>query len=142
MPLIELDMMIAFVNASDHLHRVAVELFRKIAAGELRDGAIPTSAYIEYELLLKSRGYDRRAIEGDIEAFRRLPNLGEVHLSSDIILEASKLRADYSLTYFDSLHAASALLYDGMIISVDEAYRRVEGLRVLDPCILINRPSE
>ena len=31
MPIIELDMMIAFVNASDHLHRVAVEIFRKIA---------------------------------------------------------------------------------------------------------------
>ncbi len=138
MPIIELDMMIAFVNASDHLHRVAVEIFRKIAEGELTDGVIPASAYIEYELLLKSRGYDRATIEGDIEAFRRFPNLEEIPLSSDILLKASKLRASYSLTYFDSLHAASALLYDGAIISVDEAYRRVEALRVLDPRAFID----
>ncbi len=138
MPIIELDMMIAFVNASDHLHRVAVEIFRKIAEGELTDGAIPASAYIEYELLLRSRGYDRAAIEGDIETFRRFPNLEEIPLSSDILLKASKLRASYSLTYFDSLHAASALLYDGAIISVDEAYRRVEALRALDPRAFID----
>ena len=39
---------------------------------------------------------------------------------------------NYGLTYFDSLHASTALLYDGVIISVDEDYKRVQGLKVVD----------
>lgn len=133
MPLIELDMMIAFVNASDRLHRVSVETFKRIGDGRLRDIAIPTSAYMEYELVLRSRGYGDETIRNDVEAFKRIPNLREVPLSSSVLLEASRFRMKYALTYFDSLHAASALMRDGTIISVDEAYRMVKGLRVLDP---------
>jgi len=133
MPIIELDILIAFVNKADKLHNVAIEIFNKITTGELKGIIVPTSAYIEYELILKSRGYSEDDVRSDIEAFKRVKNLGEVPLTSNIIVKASKLRETYGLTYFDSLHAASALLYDKTIISIDEAYRRVPKLKVLDP---------
>ena len=133
MPVMELDMLIAFVNRADRLHKVAAEVFSRIAAGELRGVAVPASAYVEYELVLRSRGYSEEVVRSDIEALRRVRNLGEVPLTSEVIVEASRLREAYGLTYFDSLHAASALLHDGVMISVDEAYRRVRGLRALRP---------
>jgi len=133
MPVIELDVLIAFVNKADRLHNIATEIFNKITTGELKGIAVPTSAYIEYELILKSRGYSENVIRNDIEAFKRVKNLGEIPLTSNIIIKASKLRETYKLTYFDSLHAASALLYDKTIVSIDEAYQRIPKLKVLNP---------
>ena len=133
MPVIELDMLVAYVNSSDRLHGAAVRVFERVMKGELEGVAVPTSAYLEYGLVLRSRGYSEEDVLEDIEGFRELRNLRELPLTSKVLARAARLRVDYGLTFFDSLHAASALLYDGTIISVDKAYRKVQGLRVLDP---------
>ncbi len=57
MPVIELGMLIALVNRRDKLHEISRKLFKKIIGGELKNVVIPTSALLEYELILKSRGY-------------------------------------------------------------------------------------
>ncbi len=44
-------------------------------------------------------------------------------------MEAVRIRREYGLSYFDSLHAASAMGLDSTIMSFDEAYDRVKGLR-------------
>ncbi len=90
-------------------------------------------ALLEYELVLRSRGYPEDKICEDIEAFTQIRNIKEIPLTSKILIEASKIRRLYSLTYFDSLHAASALAYDETIISSDKAYRKIPTLRALDP---------
>jgi len=133
MPVIELDMLIAFVNKADKLHDVAVKIFNKIINKELRNVAIPVSAFMEYELVLRSRGYGEDTICSDIEAFKSIENIDEITLTSNIIIKASSLRKRYGLTYFDSLHVASALLYDKLIISTDKAYQKISGLKILDP---------
>jgi len=133
MPVIELDMLIAYVNKADELHSVAVKIFNAIVNRKLKNIGVPSSAYLEYELVLKSKGYDDESISKDIQAFKNIKNLEEIPLSSNVIIEASRLRQTYKLTYFDSLHAASALLFDGKIISTDNAYRRVFELEVIDP---------
>ena len=140
MPVIELDMMIAMVNRADPLHSVAAKLFEEVAKGRLGGAAVPASAYMEYELVLRSKGYNTEAILGDIEAFRRIENLGEVPLTARVIVEAARLRDKYGLTYFDSLHAASALHHDKTIISTDKAYQKVPGLRTIDPRKLVAQP--
>lgn len=106
MPIIELDMLIAYVNIIDKLHRIASLIFTRIVNGELVNVAVPTSAYMEYELILRSKGYNEEVIRKDIEAFRLIKNLDEVPLTSNILIEASRLRNRYGLSYFDSLHAA------------------------------------
>ncbi|RLG56112.1 MAG: VapC toxin family PIN domain ribonuclease, partial [Thermoproteota archaeon] len=50
---------------------------------------------------------------------------------------ASELREKFKLTYFDSLHCASAILYDGVILSVDEAYDKVSEVHRIDPRSLL-----
>ncbi len=133
MPAIELDMLIAYVNRADELHGVAVKIFNAIVNRKLKNIGVPSSAYLEYELVLKSKGYDDESISKDIQAFQNIKNLEEIPLSSNVIIEASRLRQKYKLTYFDSLHAASALLFDGKIISTDNAYKRILELEVIDP---------
>jgi len=133
MPAIELDMLIAYVNRADELHGVAVKIFNAIVNRKLKNIGVPSSAYLEYELVLKSKGYDDESISKDIQAFQNIKNLEEIPLSSNVIIEASRLRQKYKLTYFDSLHAASALLFDGKIISTDNAYKRILELEVIAP---------
>ena len=133
MPAIELDLIIAFLNRADRLHSIAARVFEDIAGGRLVGVAIPSSALLELELVLRSRGVSPREVEEVLLSLKNFPNIGEIPLTSDVQLRALGLREAYSLTFFDSLHAASALEYDRMIISVDEAYRRVPGLKALDP---------
>ncbi len=85
---------------------------------------------------MRFRGYseDSRA-----DIFRRIPNIDEIPLTSTVLIEASRIRERYGLTYFDPLHAASALIYDKKVISVDTAYQRVEDLELVDPRIVVEK---
>ncbi|MFQ5711408.1 MAG: type II toxin-antitoxin system VapC family toxin [Candidatus Geothermarchaeales archaeon] len=136
MPVVELDMIMGFVNTLDALHEVAGQLFRRIKGGDLKDVYVASSAYLEYELLLRSRGYGEAEIREDLRAFREYPNLREAPLIIDVMILASDLRERYDLTYFDSLHAASALTLNEKIVSVDEAYDGVDELERVDPADL------
>ncbi len=137
MPLIELDMIIAFINQADKLHYVASKLFDMIVKERLTGITIPVSALLEYELILKSRGYPETTIRSDLEAIKNLENIKIIPLTLDCIIEASRLREIYGLSYFDSLHAASALLYDKTVISVDKAYDKIQEIKRIDPVELI-----
>jgi predicted nucleic acid-binding protein len=133
-PIIEVDMLIAFVNASDNLHNVADRLFLKIKEKNITNTAVATSAYLEYELIHKSKGYLESDIRTEITAFQGYPNLDERTLTSEIILKASELRGEIvGLTYFDSLHASTALLADRKIISTDPIYDKVKEIERLSP---------
>ncbi|MEM1661103.1 MAG: hypothetical protein QXR17_08220 [Candidatus Bathyarchaeia archaeon] len=57
MPIIELDLLIALVNKEDGLHETASKIFEAAANGKIGKIAIAASALMEYELILKSRGY-------------------------------------------------------------------------------------
>jgi len=133
MPCIELDLLIAFVNSEDKLHKKADELFLRISRAELKDVYVASSAYLEYELVHRAKGLQEREIREDLEAFSQYRNLGEASLTAETLARAIELRMQHSHTYFDSLHAATAILNDGVIISVDKAYDNVEGLRRVDP---------
>lgn len=133
MPIIELDMLTALVNREDKHHEIAVKFFEEIARGRIRNIAVAASALIEYELILKSRGYKEEEIAADIEAFINIENMREAPLTSKTMLTAINLRKKYGLTYFDSLHAAAAILYDETIISADKAYKTLKELKAIDP---------
>jgi len=89
------------------------------------------AAYLEYELILRSRGYSEKEIRNDLNNFRDMPNLDEAPLTLDILIKASELREKYNLSFFDSLHAATALPSDKVIISMDPDYGRIRELRTI-----------
>ncbi len=72
-------------------------------------------------------------ISEDLTTFKDISNLGEAPLTVDIVLKTSEIREKYSLTYFDSLHGAAAILLDGKIISSDKVYKKVKELKVINP---------
>ncbi|MGP3668040.1 MAG: type II toxin-antitoxin system VapC family toxin [Candidatus Bathyarchaeota archaeon] len=133
MPIVELDLLIALVNREDGLHEAASKLFEAAAHGRIGKITIATSALMEYELILKSRGYSEEDIATDIRALTSIRNVDEAPINAQVMLTAINLRKKYQLTYFDSLHAATAILHDGAIISTDKAYREIKELKAIDP---------
>ncbi|KPV62057.1 MAG: PIN domain protein [Candidatus Bathyarchaeota archaeon BA1] len=133
MPVIELDMLIAFVNPLDKHHAITSNLFMKIRDRQIKNVSTTASAYLEYQLIHKARGYGESEIRRDLEMFRVFPNLGERNLSLNILIKASELRDKYGLSFFDSLHAATAMLTDQKVISSNQTYDRIAGLVRLDP---------
>lgn len=132
-----MDLLIALISSYDKLHEVSKAIFGKIKTNDLKNVHIPTSVFLEYELLLKSRKIEESEIIKDIIHFKILENIKEISLDSSIIILAQELRAKYRLTYFDSLHCASALQEEGIIISTDAEFKKIPNLKVIDPKTLL-----
>ena len=75
--MIELDTILALLNRADRLHAVASRLFEKIASDELKRVVVAVSAYLEMELIMRSKGFDHNEIIKDILMFKSIPKLGE-----------------------------------------------------------------
>lgn len=55
-------------------------------------------------------------------------------LTSEAIVKVTRLRkAIKAMTYFDPIHASTALLYDGETISTDTIYNKVDGITRIEP---------
>jgi predicted nucleic acid-binding protein len=143
MPIIELDLIIAFLSEKDNLHEIAIKIFQEIEINNLSDIKIPTSALLELELLLRSKKVIDMEIAKDITHIIEFPNLKELPLTSSTLILAQKLRTDYpGLTFFDSLHCASALLFDGKIIGSDSFFDKIQELTRISPDSLLQIPPE
>jgi len=92
---------------------------------------VAASAYLEYTLLLKSRGYSEDNIREDLLLFKDFPNLNETPLTLEVLTKASELREMCNLSFFDSLHVATALLFDGIIASIDKVYTSIKNLKTV-----------
>jgi len=127
-------MVIALINRADRHHTVATKLFSKIKKGSLGIVHVAVSALLEYDLVHRSKGYSESQIRKEVEKLLEIRNLREAPLTSRVLTKASTIRERYGLSYFDSLHAATALEeVDGVIISVDPAYDLVDDLTRMDP---------
>ena len=69
----------------------------------------------------------------DLSQLLSLYKLDIYPLTCQQIAKAANLRKKHNLTFYDSHHAASAMLYDSKIISTDNTYDSVIGLKRLNP---------
>jgi len=130
MPIIETDMIFAFLNTNDRHHNVASKLFSHIKSGF--EVGLPTSALIEMESVYKSN--DREDdLATHVANLITIPNITSIGLTPKTVLLSIKLREDYDLSFFDSHHAATALENDGKIISTDQQFKKVPNLELVDP---------
>jgi len=125
--------MIALVSVKDQLHNASEKIFKAIDSNKLRNVHIPSSAYLEYELILKSKGVDGNKILKEIVFFQNINNIGEIPLDSRIIVTSIKLREKFQLSYFDSLHVASSMFLDSIIIGTDKDYQKLPHITLIDP---------
>ncbi len=135
-------MLIGLISSFDKLHNTSKEIFEKINSNEIKNIYIPSSVFMEYELLLKSKKIKTPELIRDIIHFKALENIKEIPLNSSIIILAQKLRETNNLTYFDSLHCASAMHADGIIISTDKDFKNIKNLKLMEPNTLPSRKEE
>jgi predicted nucleic acid-binding protein len=131
MPLMENDVIFAYLNKHDPNHITAKKIFNKLKNGELTV-EISSVSLVEMELIYRSEKMEDKLL-GDLAAMVVLPNVKYVPLTPDIAVASVYLRKTLNLTFFDSHYAATALSLDGRIISFDQAYERVPGLTRIKP---------
>jgi len=131
MPLLENDVIFAYLNEYDPKHAIAENIFQKLRNGET-SLEISSVGLIEMELIYRSEGMEDKLLK-DLAAVAALPNVKYIALTPDIAVASVYLRQTLNLTFFDSHYAATALSLDRRIISFDQAYDKVPGLTCVKP---------
>ena len=126
--LIELDLLIAFSSKADRLHTSAGIILEAVENNTIQNVRVATSALLEYSLVLKSKKVKEIDVQETLIAWQNYPNLGSLPISPITLIEAAKLRSDYQVSFFDSLHAATAIVYAAVIISTDAVYSKIRRL--------------
>jgi len=130
MVLIETDIILALASAGDKHHREAVEVVRSIKPLRLSPYAL-----VELDLLILSGRIEVRIPEFYEGLANTLIYYGieVVKPSPKHFEKAWKLRERYGLTYFDSLHASTAIVENEVLVSYDRIYSNVKELRCITP---------
>ena len=131
MPLIENDVIFAYLNEYDPNHVIAERIFQKLQNGEV-NVEISSVSLIEMELVYRSEKMEDKLLK-DLAAMAALPNVKYVVLTPDIAVASVYLRQTLNLTFFDSHCAATAVNLDRKVISFDKAYDRIPGLTRVKP---------
>jgi len=134
MPLLENDVIFAFLNEFDSNHTIAERIFRKLRSGEATV-EISSVSLLEMELIYRSEGMEDKLLK-DLAAIAALPNVKYIALTPDVAVASVYLRQTLNLTFFDSHYAAVALNLDRRILSFDRSYDRVKGLTRVDPATI------
>jgi len=134
--MIETDMLYAHIKSDDWLKPTAEKLMRRIARGEF--GTVLTSREVLHELYYVSmeEGVDLDSYIGRLVALTSIPNLSYLDTTSEIDILAATLMKQFSLTsVFDAYFSATALnaVPDHVIISTDEIFDKVTGIKRTDP---------
>ena len=131
MPLLENDAIFAYLNEYDPNHAIAERIFQKLQNGEI-EVEISSVSLIEMELIYRSEKMEDKLLR-DLAALVALPNVKYVALTPDVAVASVYLRQTLNLAFFGSHYAATALNQDGTIISFDQAYDKVPGLKRKKP---------
>ena len=134
--MIETDMLYAHVKKDDWLKPAAEKLMRRIVRGEL--GVVVTSRQVLHELYYVSmeEGVELESYISRLAALTSIPNLRYLDTTPEIDILAATLMKQFRLnSIFDAYYAATALnaVADHTIISTDEAFDAVTGIKRLDP---------
>jgi predicted nucleic acid-binding protein len=145
LPVIEVDLLLAYLTTEDRHHAIASIYFSKVMTGEASKPSITPFALHELELGIRAgkilpRGKLAKG-EADVGAFMNevCEALGLYDIRIEVVecfsfSRAAEIREEYDLTYYDSLHAASALSSaDRTIVSTDAQYDHVRDLNRINP---------
>lgn len=133
--IIESDMFVAYSRKSDWLKRYADPIFELLRENKL---ALKTSAaaLIELYYALEDLGFDKTSILGKQAEIAAIKGLSILPLTSEVLLAAQSIMKSFKVSgLFDAMYAAATLNQDGerTILSTDEVYDRIAGIRRLDP---------
>lgn len=128
MPILDTNVLFAAADPEDPSHRKALNHLTQLG----RRNFLATFALIEFDIVLKSRGfsYDQR-MEKYTLLLRDFPAAAEsVHtISSTTLYLAALHERDFGLEYFDAGVAAEAIEHDGAVISADKSFDNIPSLK-------------
>jgi len=131
MPLLENDVIFAYLNIRDKHHETSEKIFDALKKGDLTVD-VSSVSMLELELVYRSQGIEDKLL-GHLAALTALSNVRYVPLTPDLVLTSVYLRQTLGLIFFDSHYAATALNLDRHIISTDKSYDTVPGLTRTHP---------
>ena len=127
MPALDTEILFA-LNPKDRHHRQVTRLL-----GSAADLVVPDTSLFEYMTVMRTMNVKSTdvkqillALSQDLHS-RGIPQAKTI--DSLLLVKQCELESDCGLTFFDSLIAASALSLDQSIVSDDEDFDRVPGLR-------------
>lgn len=129
MPLLDTVVLFGTADSKDNHHEHASKHLRRISEPEIYLG---TFALQEFDIVLKSRGLSfEDRMQEHASLLRDYPELNHkvAAVSPTTFYLASKLEDEADLEYFDAGIAAEALQLDGIVVSTDRAFDRIEGLK-------------
>lgn len=138
--MLETDVLYAFVKKKDWLKPIAKELIRRVTQGKYGDVYASRECIHELYFVSAEEGVDLNEIISRIGALTAINNLTFLETTYEIDLTALALMKQYTLTsIFDAYHAATALEQDPdqTIVSTDDVFDRVPGLKRKDPRELV-----
>ncbi len=127
MPVLDTEVLFA-LDPRDKKHAKALKLL-----ASAKGLSAPDASLLEFQLVLRSRGLgpkERAEAISDVYLILSAHGVGEAKtIDSGLLALQCKVESEYHLTFFDSLVAASALSLDSSVVSDDEAFDSVLGLR-------------
>lgn len=136
MPLIETDLLKAFIDPEDALHAHAVKAYELLSK---KDYVLSSVSFIELDLILKSSGFSGDEREEIFHTlYLRLIKARLAELNAHAVQNAARLQSKYDAPrfYFDSLHLGLAMCHDSRIISSDKYFDSVDEVTRIDPADL------
>ena len=109
------------MNPTDKQHKTAMMYLKEVGTSESTH--VPTSTLLEFDLVMRNRGYTEDEISSTWRAV--LPLVGENYVATTVSahLMAASFRAK-GLTYFDSLITALAAEMNAVVVTRDDAISR------------------
>jgi len=100
---------------------------------ELPSLVVPDTAILEFQVVLRARGRTPSQVRTALLALRQILSQHKVKeantFNTSLLISQCELEEKHGLSYFDSLLAASALALDKQIISDDQAFDKIPGLK-------------
>ena len=127
MPLIETDTIYAFLNSKDKYHENASLLLKNISEGKFI-AFFSSVSLIELNYIYKTHKIEQE-LEIDLANLQAIKNIKWANINIRTFLTALSITKSYKISFFNSLHAGIAINFDSIIISENEEFDSIMGLR-------------
>ncbi len=134
MVLIETDIIIALASRTDRHHKDVKKLLNNLASVKLSPYSL-----IELDLLIMSHSLIVKTPEfyQVLNDTLKYYDISVLTSSPSHFTRAWYLRDKYDLTFFDSLHAATALEEREILVSYDRTYAKIKELEYKHPSLFL-----
>lgn len=137
--MIETDVLIALASRSDKQHEIVRKLLEELMATRSERLTLSPYSLTELDLLIASQSLKVKLPDFYVALKAALSYYGITALtpSPRHFGRAWVFRRKYGLTFFDSLHAATAVEEDEILVSFDRRYNSIKELKYKHPSSLV-----